>query len=451
MRIAIGLDDYAHRTRQERRVVAWDSQSVINPHMLICGGSGTGKTYTLRRLIRGGVKSAGDSGKRVRFHLFDCHGDLEIEGCSSVRFSEASTAGFNPLALNSDPHYGGVRRKIQGLISALDRTGRALGPKQEAALRNLLTDLYAANGYYADRPDSWRPGPGRKVPTLTDVVRFAKAKVRQLYLGADTATVAALEQVHKAMRQHQAAAKRGLQGARAGDTEGAEKANTQIETLTAKAVDAFTKHLETLKTGRELDDVLKYDSVDVLKGVVDRLENLDAIGIFKPTPPPFDPGAAVWRYDITALPPAEAKLFVWFRLEALFADAVQRGEQKDVVDIVVLDEAHRYASVSNDDDVNPVDTLAREARKFGLALWGISQSPHHFSEDFLGNVATKLLLGLDELYWDGSVRKLKITQDTLKYIRPRETIAAQIKASGQTSNAFRQLVVGMQALAQTAA
>jgi len=40
--------------------------------------------------------------------------------------------------------------------------------------------------------------------------------------------------------------------------------------------------------------------------------------------------------------------------------------------------------------------------------------PTHFSEDFLGNVATKMLLS--EMYWDGAVRKLKIDPKILQYV-----------------------------------
>ena len=65
-----------------------------------------------------------------------------------------------------------------------------------------------------------------------------------------------------------------------------------------------------------------------------------------------------------------------------------------------------------------------------------SQSPTHFSEDFLSNVATKILLRLDEMYWDGSVKKLKIDLKTLKYIVPRKTLAIQIKTSDAASARF---------------
>jgi hypothetical protein len=42
-----------------------------------------------------------------------------------------------------------------------------------------------------------------------------------------------------------------------------------------------------------------------------------------------------------------------------------------------------------------MDKIAKEARKFGIALLAASQAPGHFSQDFLGNVGTEVLLGLD--------------------------------------------------------
>jgi DNA polymerase III delta prime subunit len=443
MRVTLGFDAYTQNQRGENRPVLWDETTAINPHWLITGGSGTGKTYTLRRVLSELLKSAQQDQQPVRVHVFDVHGDLDLPGASTVRFSEASEFGFNPLIVNPDPHFGGVRRKIQSILDAMNRTSHSLGPKQEAALRALLTDVYAANGFYADKPASWRLPPDavgqRKHPALNDVIRFGRAKLKQLYLGADTKTVAALDEVNALMRRHYNAQRAAQKAAQSGDTDAADKANAQIESLAAKAKDAFALHLDQMKTGREFDEVLKYDSRDVLKSVVDRLENLNGIGIFKPMIPPFDRNAAIWRYDLTALPPEESKLFVWFRLEALFANAMQRGESPRVRDLIVLDEAHRYASNKSDDATNPIDTIAREARKFGLGLMGISQAPSHFPEDFLANVATKVLLGIDEMYWEASIRKLKIAEKTLKYIRPKQTLAVQIKASGDTRNTFQEV------------
>ena len=52
---------------------------------------------------------------------------------------------------------------------------------------------------------------------------------------------------------------------------------------------------------------MKYDSKDVMKSVVERLENLYNCGIFKEQQPPFDTNSTVWRYDIKALRLEEKK------------------------------------------------------------------------------------------------------------------------------------------------
>jgi DNA helicase HerA-like ATPase len=429
MRFLLGHNAYLKRTQSRDIPVIWDSRTVINPHVLVVGGSGSGKTFTLRRMIEAMASSARPA---ARLHVFDVHGDIEVPAASSVKFSESTPYGQNPLAVDPDPDHGGVRRRIQSLIAALNRTSRQLGPRQEAVLRALLTDLYAANGFHEERPDSWRLNDGvarrypKKHPTVQDAARFGAAKLRALYLGADARAVAALEQVNGKARTLYAKAKalgqiKHTLGQGPAD---ASPADPDLEKAKDQAIEAYAAAVRAIGTGRELDDLIRYDSRDVLRSVVERLESLNASGIFRPEPPPFAPNAPVWRYDLRALAADEKKLFVYFRLEELFRQALQRGVQDQVVEIAVLDEAHLFFT---DEVDNPLNVLAKEARKFGLALVCASQSPTHFSEDFLGNVATKIILGIDEMYWDGSVRKLKIEPKTLQYIMPKRTLAVQIK------------------------
>jgi hypothetical protein len=419
MHVLLGHNAYLKRTQNRDVPVVWDSRTALNPHILVVGGSGSGKTYTLLRMIRSLAESARAP---VRLHVFDVHGDLEVPEASTVKFSEATPYGLNPLIVDADPDHGGVRRRIQSFIAALNRTARPLGSRQEAVLRALLADLYAANGFYADRPDSWRLNDGvarkypKKYPTVQDAARFAGAKLKALYLGTDAKAVAALEQVNGKARALQAKA-RALGSGGATDDPDLERAKEQ-------AIEAYAAAVRAIGTGRELDDLIRYDSKDVLRSVVDRLDNLHALGLFRPEPPPFAASAPVWRYDIRALASDEKKLFVRFALEAIFRQATTRGIQGQVVEAVVLDEAHLFFDEEPDHILN---TYAKEARKFGLGLVCASQSPTHFSEDFLGNVATKILLGLDEMYWDGAVRKLKIEPRILQYIVPKRTLAVQIK------------------------
>lgn len=472
--------------------VEWDSRTIVNGHALIVGGSGMGKTYTLRRMISEMLETA-QPGKAPRIHVFDVHGDIEIEGASTVQFSEQTTYGMNPLRINPDPHYGGVRKRIQGFVATINKVMQKLGTKQEAVLRNILLDVYTRHGFRHDDPDTWHInddmarlvsdgsdnrlyldvpmaekdtlkelGVGarwdnelrcwwippeaytgavtrwspktldRTHPSISDALRYARNRLQMSFLGTGVEAITNLEIANKAAAAYQ---RKVLDALRRGDATYKDEAmQADIEKAKAKAVETFTDYVRSISSGNELNDLMKYDSTEVLKSVVERLENLNAIGIFKPMPAPFDPRNPVWRYHIKALSKEERKLFVLFRLEELFAQAVQRGEQEDITEVIILDEAHIYA---DDDDQNIINTISKEARKFGVALIAGSQSPTHFPEDFIASVATKVILGIDEMYWRGCVNKLRVTEQALDFVKSKRTILVQMKASGQQRNAWR--------------
>lgn len=466
--------------------IQWDSHRAVNGHCLMVGMSGAGKTHNLRSMINQMIETAG--GRKIRVHVFDIHGDIEIEGASRVMFSEQTQYGLNPLRINPDPHFGGVRKRVQGFISTMNRVMRQLGPKQEAALRNILLDVYERFGFRQNDPNTWRVESdeaelvsdgsdgrlyldvplaekdsakvlgarwdpvvkcwfiaadeyrdgltkwppktrSRTHPSIADALRMARHILQMSFLGTGMEAVANLEVVNRAAAAYQ---RKLMEALRRGDKAFSdEKLEAELDKAKVKATQAYTAYADSILSGRELTDVMKYDSSEVLKSVVDRLENLDAIGIFKPTKPPFDEDAPVWRYDIKALSKEESKLFVLYRLEELFWAAMQRGEQDDVVDVLVLDEAHSYA---DDDEDNIINTIAKEGRKFGLALVCASQSPTHFTDDFVASVGTKIILGIDEMYWRGSATKMRVSEDMLKWIVPHRQMLVQIKRKGETRN-----------------
>lgn len=435
MQVKFGID---HRTfTQERKNMdaVWDSARVINGHILVVGKSGTGKTYTLRKILKQMLPQAKSN---LRVHIFDVHGDIDIQGSSSVKFSESTPYGFNPLWVNPDPDFGGVRKRIQSLIATLNRTSRQLGTKQESCLRNILMDLYAANGFLDGQPKTWVLHDGiqrrypKKNPTMEDAYRFANFKLRAMYIGANTAAVSKLEEVNK---KSAALYSKQRQALRQGNTASGDDAlKADIEKLKTECVARYQDYIDSIASGMEFDDLMKYDSRDVLKSVVERLENLNAVGIFKSQRPPFDEGSAIWRYDIKALSMDEKKLFVAFRLEEIFYNALERGSTSDIRDVIVLDEAHNFFT---DDEDNITNTLAKEARKFGISMICASQAPTHFSDDFLTNVGSKVILGLDQFYWDQSIRKLRIDGDLLEAITPQKTLALQLNNKGETRSEFR--------------
>lgn len=483
MHIEYGKNSAALK-RGDQTPVMWNSLSAVNGHVLMVGMSGAGKTFTLRKII---AQMMASGSPQVRFHVFDVHGDIEIEDASSVMFSEQTTWGLNPLKVIGDPHYGGVRKAIQGFLATINKVMRSLGPKQEAALRNILYDIYTKFGFKSDDPSTWVVDEGdayvsdgsdgkvyidvpmgekdeakalgarwdaalrcwyitteeyvggitrwppktlRRVhPGIADALRMARHILQMSFLGTGQQAITNLEIVNRQAKAYQRkvheALRRGEKGLRDEATE------AELDKARDKAITAYTNYAESIATGNELTDVMKYDSTDVLKSVVDRLENLNAIGIFKSTPPPFDENKQVWRYNIRALSMEERKLFALFKMQELFSAGVQRGEQSEIRDVIILDEAHIYA---DDDPENIINTIAKEARKFGIALICASQSPTHFTEDFISSVATKVVLGIDEMFWRGSITKMRVTEEALAWIKPTKSMLVQIKTRGATKN-----------------
>jgi hypothetical protein len=310
------------------------------------------------------MRASGPPG--LRFHVFDVHGDLRVDGASDVLFGEQTPYGLNPLRVNPDLHHGGVRKQAQRFIGTIGRANRCLGPRQEAVLRNLLYDLYAAHGFHADRPDTWtlaeretrwlsdgsdgrlyldvpivekdeakalgarwererrcwfvpvdryegaiaRWPPktlARRQPTVSDALRMAHHVLQRCFLGTGQHAITRLELAHKAAAAFQ---RKRLERLRRGEADTAADAlAAEVDRARQKAVDAFADYASRIATGRELHDVLRYGSTERVRSVVDRLENLDATGIFKSAPPPFDPAARVWRYHLAPLNLEERKLF----------------------------------------------------------------------------------------------------------------------------------------------
>jgi len=490
--INFGLDANKWRLRETESVL-WREDRVVNPHMLIVGMTGAGKTHNLRGIVQQMQETADEP---VRIHVFDIHGDIDIEGASTVMFSEQTSSGLNPLTINPDPHYGGVRKRIQSFIAVLNRA-RALGTKQETVIRYLLTDLYADNGFRMGDPATWRVEPpsetpsiidgrlyleipywdkgdarqlgvtwevarkgwwispenykgavtrwppkqaGRRQLTMNDLLNYARTVQRRVFLGANQQAVISLEAFHRVARNYQkklAAIIKHTEGRAISPLDAAPidpEAKAELDKAAEYAVGAYTEYVKSVKTGAEMDGHMRYDSADVLKSVVDRLENLNSIGIFRSQTPAFDPGANVWRYHLKALSMEERKLFVLFRLEELFLKALQRGEQKRVREVIILDEAHAFC---DDDEDNIINSIAREARKFGLALVAASQAPNHFTDDFLTCVGTKMVLTIDEMFWDGAARKLRLPLESLEWIKPRQNCAIQIKSITESKNVWR--------------
>ena len=450
MRHYIGLDEADLRLKRIDTQVHYDPSKLINSHLLICGMSGTGKSFQALEFLASAARSG------VEIDVFDAHDELDrIPGATACMFSQATQYGFNPLILNTDPHTGGVNRQISFFVNLIKSVTAQFGVKQEAALRNLLADTYAAQGITQDERSAWHKQiisesqraalveAGRQeelqafYPTLEDLKDFTRQKIMALTLGGDNKCVTFFEQLTKLHRKLDRLHK---EYAKEADDEELEAIREAIKAQNLKCKDAYKNFIDSMETGREIEDVLKYDSVAVLTSIMQRLTLLSSTGILSANQAPFG-SARVRVHQIKSITHEQQVLYVKLKLQDIFEQCKRLGPTAtgaELRHIVFLDEAHKFFSNEPDDIINVV---AKEARKFGLGLWCASQQPTAFPESFLTNVGATILLGIHTSYWKRAASMFRITEDALRTVKPKEIMSVKMLLDGAVDPPFTNVVV----------
>lgn len=419
----------------KRDQVAWMPERTINGHGIIIGSSGVGKTHRLRIITDRLAKDY-----KARVIIIDVHGDIEVPGEQRVHFTESSRFGLNPLKINPDRHSGGVRRRIRSFLSMLKRTSAGIGIRQEAALTRLLEDLYARNGFDPTDWKTWDPRTNPNVkgraahhgvcPNISDLKKFTAYKLKQLKTGAGGEAFRAFSDLTKAVKSV------NNQSLKNAEDERKDETDPKLEKLRIKAIDTYTAAMNAMKTGDELNDILRYSDVNTLSSVLDRVDHLDKAGIFKDYPPPMDSRAPVHVYDVHAIGRDEQKMFLEILLEELWLEAKAAGQTSRPETFIIIDEASIFVS---DDPDHIINILIREARKFGIGILFASQSINHFSEDVLANCGLKLILGVDQMFVSSMARMLRVDAKLIDAIKPRVSALVQCKVVGDQKNDFTEI------------
>jgi DNA helicase HerA-like ATPase len=422
--VRIKFGTYKPAEGPEEIPVFWDSEKVMNSHFTVIGPSGSGKTTRLRRLMAG--MSLVNS--RIRFVVLDPHGDMGVSGEDSFRFSATSELGLNPLTVREDPDYGGVTRAIETFLKTISRTSRPLGSKQEHTLHNILLDLYAYLGFHADRPETWNlryddrrnPEMPKRHPTVKTLKWFMERKMTQVFLGTSSETVAALDDLSRKLRSMDRAIKKEIRG---------EETSVDIDKLKDRCRELFERFLEGMSDGQEVSALFRYGNKEVLQSCYERICNLERSGLFRADTYEFDPAAAIWRYDLSALSSDGQRMAVDFILDDIFAAARGEGQKPETVMFVLLDESHKFVSPEAD---HIISVWAREARKFGLGLILSSQNLTDFPDEILAQMGTKFVLGVDPIFLDRAAKKLKVEPRRLEGIQTHKSSIIAIKNKGDS-------------------
>ncbi len=162
--------------------VTWSLYESTNPHVLILGESGSGKTYTASRLVlelaRAGIPSiVFDYGQGFSLQ----HAPKEFrEDLRTVEFQLARDGiAINPLEIFPvDTH--GPATVAQRVADTFLRVYPKLGVQQHALLRRAALELLADGGIVGDNPRSW----GQSPPPFRDL----EQKLSELAAAEDATT-----------------------------------------------------------------------------------------------------------------------------------------------------------------------------------------------------------------------------------------------------------------------
>lgn len=150
---------------------SWNPDEEENPHLLIWGSSGTGKSYLLREIIQHLSKL------NKHIHLVDLHGDLATPGDNSMQFGgHQRQYGINPFQFDASSEHAGPKQSIPSLISMFRSTFMPnMGGIQELVLRQLFSDTYLLAGLNKNNPATWMDGAAEgKTPDLHTMLKLIK-------------------------------------------------------------------------------------------------------------------------------------------------------------------------------------------------------------------------------------------------------------------------------------
>jgi hypothetical protein len=136
-----GLDIFLGHAPDGRRV-NWSPGRLNNGHMIILGGSGAGKTETIRCIA---LELAAQA---LPVIMIDFHGDMapSIGDIRTYKIREGGEYYFNPLEL--DPAIDEITplRATSDFVDAISINFPTLGIQQRRKIKNIIKDCYRASG-----------------------------------------------------------------------------------------------------------------------------------------------------------------------------------------------------------------------------------------------------------------------------------------------------------------
>lgn len=399
-----------------------DNPKTANPHHLIAGGSGTGKTTLLKEIIWDLKK------KNKTVVVIDFHGDMQTDNENLISFTPTNSKnGINPFELELDPEKGGVNIQAESVTLMLGTyffdKGR-ISKKQENMLEVIILSTYAAKGIFQDDFETW----SKPAPTMED---FKRTFVYIINHGAEDKAAEEDNPIKHSFDRIKNAIKDAA----------LKKEQSYINSLNDIYKELLSSsNSEDDKDSKDADDYFDYSAINMnyfsTKAMMKSVENIYAyiekiskMSIFKGEKPKLIKG--INRLDLSAFTsiskPLTAKFIGEFISQKFFRACMLRGEYDRLASrepntkcdrVLIFDESKLAlpTGIEKENPFNPFNRIVSESRKYGLALILASQRLNHYSEEILSNMHTKILLGTKSNDYKNAARVMAVKEEVVRNV-----------------------------------
>lgn len=413
-----------------------DLRKTANFNMAAFGSSGTGKTFTLRKLIQNFWRG------NITVIVPDTQGDLGADSpydeIPNTAIQEEffayqnGTVCLNCLDISVVGKGSGFYPAIQRALRAIQYFHPSMGVRQKSVLTKVLLDTYARFGIHREDESTWTNQP----PTIDDALETIQYMLKEAYTGISSNIYRECGELNAKIKRNRAKIDRmhnaiaiqmndssenedfesEIDSQKAGAEAAEKKLEAEIQELKVKASKIID--LECWGNGEHAGEEL---NISALLGVEQVLQQMSMSRLFSGSKP-FKPAKGVINVlNMQGVFEKDQQALFFLLLGRVFNDAMNECTilNKGIPEtILVCDEAKLYQSVC-EDSMSPFPRIVTEGRKFGLGALIGAQSPNQISREILGNIATQFILPLTRSEWRSAKNVFGLDPAHLEVIRPK--------------------------------
>ena len=417
-------------------------KDLVNFNMGVFGQSGSGKTYTLRRIIQALHRA------NVTTVVIDTQGDMkygahyDAVGPGDFAHFQFAYHGANtclsPLEIDTLSDSGGYYPAIQRAIKAVEYFHPALGYRQRGVLESMLEETYTRFGILRDKPETWT----REPPALSDVVDTIDLKLKELYTGLSEDI---LTKCFKLRREVAAlSGKIDLMDEVIGSEDAAGRQEAELE-MTGAQYDALKNRLED-KIAALSNEAGKYVEAEARRGVGNApsgktrewlelvrmtIKDMLNTSLFTGANGFHPIEGKINVVDIRGLSDNHQQTVVYLLLGQVFKDGIATCRQLNAGVprlVAVLDEAKIYKAVC-EDSMSPFPRIVTEGRKFGLGALLGAQTSSQVSKEILSNIAVQFVLSMPSNELPAVKRVFGINEKQMTALIPKSDGCLSVNSS----------------------